>query len=80
MQFISDDDEIPMRERDELRNRNSFGKHDEIPMWNRDKEWRCNLLAMMMKFQGGIETNVGMQRELHSRRNSNGEETNIQHR
>ena len=30
-------DEIPMRERDELRNRNSFGKHDGIPMWNRDK-------------------------------------------
>ena len=32
-------------------------KYDEIPMWNRDKEWRCNLLAMMVKFQGGIETN-----------------------
>ena len=37
MQFIGDDDEIPMRERDELWKRNLFGGDDEIPMWNRDK-------------------------------------------
>ena len=30
-------DEIPMRERDELWKRNSFGDNGEIPMWNRDK-------------------------------------------
>ena len=48
-----------MRERDELWNHNSFGKYGEIPMWNRDKEWKYNLLAMMTKFQCGIETNGG---------------------
>ena len=37
MRFNGDDDEIPMRERDELWKRNSFGGDDEIPMWNRDK-------------------------------------------
>ena len=36
-QFIGDDDEISMWERDELWKRNLFGGDDEIPMWNRDK-------------------------------------------
>ena len=39
---------------------------DEIPKWNRDKLWKCNLLVMMMKFQCGKETNCG-------KRNSFGE-------
>ena len=34
-------------------------KYDEIPMWNRDKLWKRNLLATVMKFQCGIETNCG---------------------
>ena len=34
-------------------------KYGEIPMWNRDKLWKRNLLATMMKFQCGIETNCG---------------------
>ena len=34
-----------------------IGDGDEIPMWNRDKLWKRNLLVSMMKFQGGIETN-----------------------
>ena len=36
-----------------------IGDDDEIPRWNRDKLWKRNLLAMMMKFQDGIETNCG---------------------
>ena len=33
-------------------------KYDEIPRWNRDRLWKHNLLAKMMKFQGGIETEL----------------------
>ena len=28
-----------------------IGDDDEIPMWKRDKLWKRNLLAAMMKFQ-----------------------------
>ena len=37
-----------------------IGDGDEIPMWNRDNLWKCDLLATMMKFQGGIETVCGI--------------------
>ena len=53
MQFIGGDDEIPMRERDELRRRNSFGDKGEIPMWNRDKYGNAMRIAFMVKFQCG---------------------------
>ena len=36
-----------------------IGDDDEIPIWNGDKLWKCNLLTMVMKFQCGIETNYG---------------------
>ena len=51
MQFIGDDDEIPMREGDELWKHNSFGDGDEIPMWNRDKYGNAMRIAFMVKFQ-----------------------------
>ena len=56
--IYGDDDENPMRERDELWKHDSFVDGDEIPMWQRDL-WKCNLFATMTKFQGGIETNCG---------------------
>ena len=59
MQFIEDDDEIPMRKRDELWKRNSFGEYGKIPMWNRDKYGNAMKLAFTMKFQCGKEIIVG---------------------
>ena len=45
-------------------------KYDEIPVRNRDKLWKCNLLVTMMKFQCGKETNCG-------KRNSFGDDDEI---
>ena len=58
MRFNGDDDEIPMRERDELWKRNSFDDDDEIPMWNRNKYGNAMKIAFMVKFQCGKETIV----------------------
>ena len=37
-----------------------IGDDDEIPRRNRDRLWKHNLLAVMMKFQCGIETVCGI--------------------
>ena len=60
MQFIGNDDEIPMRERDELWERDSFGDDGEIPMWDRDNYGNANGFVFMVKFQCGKEAIVEM--------------------
>ena len=64
-QFIGDDDEIPMRERDELWKCNSIGEVGEIPKWKRDDYGDANGLAFMTKFQRGKEIVMEMQLKLH---------------
>ena len=60
-QFIGDDDEIPMWKRDNYGNANRFAFVTEFQC---GKETNCrNVIhsSMVMKFQGGIETIMGMQ-------------------
>ena len=45
MQFIGNDDEIPMWNRDRLWKPHLFGNDDEIPMWNRDRLWKSHLFG-----------------------------------
>ena len=58
MQFIGDDDEIPMREGDELWKHNSFGDGDEIPMWNRDKYGNAMRICIYGGIPMGKQTNI----------------------
>ena len=61
MQFIGDNDEIQMWERDGLWKHNSDGKNGQIPTWNGDTRGKPIYLVATVKFRCGKETTKEMQ-------------------